>query len=675
MSSLGLSRHELRLICQTNATAQSQARGRLVAGALTVWRCVVSSGSRRLVRAPEPVREPPVHRAYRPSRRMLRRARRGRADRDARGGRPEHGPRRPRSTGSRDHTEPRRSPSASRLPPRACAATPPPSGPRSSSTSRCRSSPSPRARGEAACRRPPLSLLRAPAAAKPGATPSRRPSCAARRGCSASVLADFGVKGEIKDMHPGPVVTLFEFEPARGIKSARVIGLADDIARSMGAACVRAAVDAGPQCHRHRAAQRAAREGATCASCSRSDAFRTTDATLPLVLGKNIAGTPVFADLARMPHLLVAGTTGSGKSVGVNAMILSLLYRLSPEQCRFLMIDPKMLELSVYNGIPHLLCPVVTEPDKAVAALNWVVAEMEERYRRMALQAVRNIDAFNTRVRHDAAARRAGLCRRAGRGPRADALHRRRGRRVRRPDDRRRQGDRGGRAAAGADGARGRHPPDHGDAAALRRHHHRHHQGQLPDPHQLQGRLQVRQPHHPQRAGRRAAAGPGRHAVLGRRGPHLRVHGPFVSDEEVERIAAYLREQGEPRYIDGITDVADRTRKSTPAPARARPQQNDLYERAVAIVLRDQQGLHQLPAAPARRRLQPRRRPDRAHGAGGRRQRRPASAGGARSSSRLDAARAANSGRQGITGRAGRWCGVEPANRPQSCPNVGTNDG
>src|SRR6185295_14528293 len=130
-----------------------------------------------------------------------------------------------------------------------------------------------------------------------------------------------------------------------------------------------------------------------------AEAFRLSAANLPLVLGKSIGGAPVVADLARMPHLLVAGTTGAGKSVGINAMILSLLYRLSPEQCRFLMIDPKMLELSVYNGIPHLLCPVVTEPEKAVAALNWIVAEMEQRYRRMSLQAVRNIDAFNTRVR------------------------------------------------------------------------------------------------------------------------------------------------------------------------------------------------------------------------------------------------------------------------------------
>src|SRR5262249_8431626 len=211
-------------------------------------------------------------------------------------------------------------------------------------------------------------------------------------------LADFGVKGEIRGVSPGPVVTLYEFEPARGVKSARIIGLADDLARSVGAACVRAAPMRGrnaigielPNARREKVLLRELLE---------AEAFRPSEAALPLALGKNISGTAVFADLARMPHLLVAGTTGSGKSVGVNAMIVSLIYRHSPEHCRLLLIDPKMLELSVYNGIPHLLCPVVTEPEKAVAALHWLVAEMETRYRRMSQLAVRNIAAFNARVR------------------------------------------------------------------------------------------------------------------------------------------------------------------------------------------------------------------------------------------------------------------------------------
>src|SRR5215468_2878558 len=202
---------------------------------------------------------------------------------------------------------------------------------------------------EVACVRPPLGLLRRPHAGKVGA-PFGEAELRAQAGLLSDVLADFGVKGEIRGVHPGPVVTLYEFEPARGVKSARIIALADDLARSLGAACVRAAAIPGrnaigielPNARRDKVLLRELLE---------SDAFRTTDARLPLVLGKSISGTPVFADLQRMPHLLVAGTTGSGKSVGVNAMILSLLYRHSAEQCRLLLIDPKMLELSVYNGI------------------------------------------------------------------------------------------------------------------------------------------------------------------------------------------------------------------------------------------------------------------------------------------------------------------------------------
>lgn len=213
------------------------------------------------------------------------------------------------------------------------------------------------------------------------------------------VLKDFGVKGNVRGIQPGPVVTLYEFEPARGIKTSRVIGLSDDIARSMSALSARVAVIAGrnligielPNAHRQTVFLRDMIE---------SDAFRKAEGALPIVLGQGIGGEPVVSDLARMPHLLVAGTTGSGKSVGVNAMILSLIYRFGPEQCRLLMIDPKMLELSVYNDIPHLLAPVVTDPMKAVGALNWVVAEMEERYKKMAQLSVRNIDVFNNRVRN-----------------------------------------------------------------------------------------------------------------------------------------------------------------------------------------------------------------------------------------------------------------------------------
>jgi DNA segregation ATPase FtsK/SpoIIIE, S-DNA-T family len=217
-----------------------------------------------------------------------------------------------------------------------------------------------------------------------------------------SVLEDFGVKGEIVEVRPGPVVTMYELEPAPGIKASRVIGLADDIARSMSAISARVAVVPGRNVIGIELPN-ARREMVSLSELLSSTAFEDRSAALPLVLGKNIAGDPVIADLAPMPHLLIAGTTGSGKSVGLNAMILSLLYRLTPEQCRMIMIDPKMLELSVYDGIPHLLSPVVTEPAKAIRALKWAVEQMEDRYRMMASINVRSLAGFNQKVREAAA--------------------------------------------------------------------------------------------------------------------------------------------------------------------------------------------------------------------------------------------------------------------------------
>ena len=212
-----------------------------------------------------------------------------------------------------------------------------------------------------------------------------------------TVLKNFGVRGEVMDVRPGPVVTLYEFEPAPGTKSSRIINLADDIARSMSAITARIAVVPGrsmigielpnPQ-----------RESVYLQEMLVTDAYRQMGGRLPLVLGKDIGGSPVVVDLARMPHLLIAGTTGSGKSVGINTMILSLLYRARPENCRFIMVDPKMLELSVYDGIPHLLTPVVTDPKKAVVAMKWAVREMEDRYKLMSTLGVRNIEGFNQRV-------------------------------------------------------------------------------------------------------------------------------------------------------------------------------------------------------------------------------------------------------------------------------------
>jgi len=213
-----------------------------------------------------------------------------------------------------------------------------------------------------------------------------------------NVLGDFNVQGEIKSIHPGPVVTLYELEPAPGTKNSRVVSLSDDIARSMSAVSVRVAVPPGrnvigielPNKKRQTVYFRDLLE--------RQD-FDKTPARLPLVLGKDIGGHPIIADLTKMPHLLVAGTTGSGKSVAVNTMILSLLYKMSPAQCRFIMIDPKMLELSVYDDIPHLLSPVVTEPGRAIVALKWTVQEMENRYRNMSKLGVRNIDGYNARIK------------------------------------------------------------------------------------------------------------------------------------------------------------------------------------------------------------------------------------------------------------------------------------
>ncbi|MBI1274294.1 MAG: hypothetical protein GC131_09470 [Alphaproteobacteria bacterium] len=251
--------------------------------------------------------------------------------------------------------------------------------------------------GDTETQLPPLELLHMPE----GALRPREISEAALEQNAKlleSVLSDFGISGTITNVSPGPVVTLYELEPAPGIRAARVIALADDIARSMSAASVRVAVVPGRNVIGIELPNQN-REIVYLRELLMTDAFVDAKASLPLILGKDIAGQPIVADLARMPHLLVAGTTGSGKSVSVNTMILSLLYRLSPQKCRFVMIDPKMLELSVYEGIPHLLAPVVTEPRKAVVALKWTVREMEERYRAMSKLGVRNIEGYNMRLK------------------------------------------------------------------------------------------------------------------------------------------------------------------------------------------------------------------------------------------------------------------------------------
>lgn len=260
---------------------------------------------------------------------------------------------------------------------------------------RARKKPAPRAtsRKSEKFELPSVSMLTAPKASD--RQPLSKAELEANSRALEGVLGDFGVRGEIVKANPGPVVTLYELEPAPGIKSSRVIGLADDIARSMSALSARVAVVAGrnaigielPNVHREKVYLREL--------LSVKD---DSHAKLPLCLGKNIGGESIIIDLARTPHMLIAGTTGSGKSVAINTMILSLVYRLRPDQCRLIMVDPKMLELSVYDGIPHLLTPVVTDPKKAVVALKWAVREMEERYKKMAKLGVRNIDGYNQRL-------------------------------------------------------------------------------------------------------------------------------------------------------------------------------------------------------------------------------------------------------------------------------------
>jgi S-DNA-T family DNA segregation ATPase FtsK/SpoIIIE len=436
-----------------------------------------------------------------------------------------------------------------------------------------------RAPVEPSYQRPSLNLLKRSAAGKPRLEQMK----VAQRGVArmlADVLADFGIKGEIKDIHPGPVVTLYEFEPARGTKSSRIIGLADDIARNMSASAVRVAVVPGRNVIGIELPN-VKRETVFLREMVESDAFRTIDARLPVALGKTIGGDPIIADLARMPHLLVAGTTGSGKSVGVNAMILSLLYRLTPEECRFIMIDPKMLEFSVYNGIPHLLTPVVTDPQKAVAALNWVVGEMEERYKRMSKLNVRNIDVYNNRIKNS-------------QKPSAD-------------------GDSGVMpyivvvvdefadlmAVAGkeiefavqrlAQMAR---------AAGI----HLIMATQRPSVDIITGTIKA---NFPTRLSFRVASkidsrtilnetgaeqllGQGDMLYSGGTGAPQRLHGPFVSDEEVEAITTHLRSQGEPDYVMGVTTIPEENPGAATPDNAVAASEDDLYDRAVAIIIRDQ---------------------------------------------------------------------------------------
>lgn len=415
------------------------------------------------------------------------------------------------------------------------------------------------------------------------------------------VLEDFGVRGEIIQVRPGPVVTLYELEPAPGIKSSRVIGLADDIARSMSAIAARVAVVPGRNAIGIELPNQG-RETVFLQELLSSRDFETSKAKLALSLGKTIGGESVIADLAKMPHLLVAGTTGSGKSVAINTMILSIVYRMPPEKCRLIMIDPKMLELSVYDGIPHLLTPVVTDPKKAVVALKWTVREMEDRYKKMSKIGVRNIDGFNSRIEQaqkkgDAITRtvQTGFDRETGEAiyeteefdltpmpyivviidEMADLM-----------------------MVAGKDieGAVQR-LAQMARAAGI----HVIMATQRPSVDVITGTIKA---NFPTRISFQVTSKIDSRTILGEQGAEQllgmgdmlymagggriqRVHGPFVSDNEVEEIVGFLKAQGVPEYLDAITEDDDEEDGGGPAGTGNLADSADPYDQAVAVVLRD----------------------------------------------------------------------------------------
>lgn len=416
-----------------------------------------------------------------------------------------------------------------------------------------------------------------------------------------SVLNDFGVKGEIVNIHPGPVVTLYELEPAAGTKSSRVIGLADDIARSMSAISARISVIPGRNAMGIELPNNN-RETVYLREILEHDEFANTKSGLPIALGKNISGESVVVDLAKMPHLLVAGTTGSGKSVAVNTMITSLLYHYSPEQCKFIMIDPKMLELSVYDGIPHLLSPVVTEPGKAVVALKWAVKEMENRYRLMANLGVRNISNYNKRLKE---ARRVDekIIRKVQTGfdpetgkpifenqemdtnplpyivvivdEMADLMLVA-GKEIEASIQRLAQMAR----AAGIHLIMATQRPSVDVITGVIK-------ANFPTRISFQVTSKIDSRTILGEMGAEQLLGMGDMLYMAGGGRVTRVHGPFVSDGEVEDLVTYLKSQGEPTYIEAVT-VDEDAGNSEFDDEEESDADRELYDRAVAIVARDQ---------------------------------------------------------------------------------------
>ncbi len=449
---------------------------------------------------------------------------------------------------------------------------------------------------------PPLALLKP--APERGATGPSEDALQANARLLETVLNDYGVQGAIREIRPGPVVTLYELEPAPGIRSARVIGLADDIARSLSVTAVRIATVPGRNVIGIEVPN-TFRETVYLSELLGAEEWANHPSRLSLALGKDIAGLPIVADLARMPHLLVAGTTGSGKSVGINAMILSLLFRLSPEQCRLILIDPKMLELSVYDGIPHLMAPVVTEPAKAVTALKWTVREMERRYRAMSQLGVRNVGGYNDRVA-EALARGEVVTRRVQTGFDSETgrptfeeqplaletlpflvvvidemadLMMTAGKEIEAAIQRLAQMAR----AAGI----------HVIMATQR-----------PSVDVITGTIKA---NFPTRISYQVISKFDSRTILGEQGAEQllgqgdllymqgggrigRVHGPFVGDREVEDVVAFLRAQGEPAYLDEVTEGADDDDGASSAMsgiAGAGDGEKGLFDQAVDIVSRE----------------------------------------------------------------------------------------
>ena len=444
---------------------------------------------------------------------------------------------------------------------------------------------------------PPARLLNAPGKALSG--PSKQ-ALQERAEALENVLSDFSVNGSIADVRYGPVVTRYDLNPAPGTKSQRVISLADDIARSMSAISVRVAVVPGQNVIGIELPNED-RQTVMLRDILDDNRWAKDQANLPMALGKDIAGEPVIVDLAKMPHLLVAGTTGSGKSVGINAMILSMLYQHTPDTCRMIMIDPKMLELSVYDGIPHLLSPVVTDPSKAVTALKWAVREMENRYRNMAKIGVRNITGYNERLA-EAIAKGEVLTRRVQTGFDPET-----GKPVHEEDmldlaplpfivviidevaDLMLVAGKEIEAAVQRLAQMARAAGIHVIMATQR-----------PSVDVITGTIKANFPTRisfqvTSRIDSRTILGEqGAEQLLGRGdmlfmeggGRVVRVHGPFVDDGEVEAVANFLRQQGEPEYDDRV--VEDPAEEADGSMASEMPTGNSLYEQAVQLVVREQ---------------------------------------------------------------------------------------